>query len=59
MLVPNPKDEIIDPARIKALIPKKPEEMGMGSLGAWADWLRRQPAVRIKRGDNSRSNQPE
>lgn len=56
---PQPKDEIVDPARIKALIPKKPEEMGLGSLGAWADWLRRQSPVKPKlvTPDHSRSDQ--
>ena len=55
---PNPKDEIVDPARIKALLPKKPEEMGLGSLGAWTDWLNRQRPVKarfIGVPDNSRS----
>lgn len=40
------------------MIPKKPEDMGLGSLGAWADWLRARPLVKaqpIKKADHTRS----
>lgn len=55
----QPKDEIVDPARIKSMLPKNPEEMGLGSLGAWLDWLERQRPVKAKfegKPDDSGSN---
>jgi len=57
---PIPEDEIVDPARIKAMLPKKPEEIGPGSIGAWLEWLRHQRPVRAKfvgPADNSGSDQ--
>lgn len=54
MAGPRPGKEIVDPARIKAMIPKKPEDMGLGSLGAWADWLRAKPPAKKPQGDNTR-----
>lgn len=45
---PVPKDEIVDPTRIKALVPKRPEEMGLGSLGAWTAWLEKQRPVKAR-----------
>ena len=43
------------------MIPKDPAEMGLGSLGAWTDWLQRQRPVKAKfigPYDNSGSGHP-